>query len=162
MAIYNTTNIAGSPQNMSSSVKTATNIYAATGAATLRRARIFEINVGIDAPPNSTDCSISWEAWRQTSAGTGTAQVPVPVDPNDATTSAMTGVGNCTSEPTTTAVSQLWKVALNQRASYRWVVDPGSTGCLIVPAVNLNGIGVTGKSATYASTFVASLYHQDM
>lgn len=164
MAQYVTNNLmAGTQQNMAATPgKTGAALYAATGAATLRRAKIYEINVGIDGPPNATDNSVDWAARRLTGIGTGTALVPVPLDPNDATTSAMTGVGNHTVEPTYTAASFLWALGANQRASYRWVVDPGSVGVLIIPAVNNNGIGVLGYSATYASTFVVNLFHQDM
>jgi hypothetical protein len=115
--------------------------------------------------PNSTDCSVTWFARRSTALGTGTTVTPIYLDPGDAvgtSTSAMAGTVNHTAEPTYTASQVLWSLGANQRASYRWVVDPGSNGVLIIPAVNLSGIGIGGFSATYASTFIVDVMHQDM
>ena len=162
MGQYTTNNLmGGTQQNMAASPgKTGHSITALTGAG-LRRYKIFEFNVGIDSAPNATDCSIDWAARRCTTVGTGTAVTPVPGDPNDAASNAV-GTANMTVEPSYTAASFLWALGANQRASYRWVVDPGSVSCLIVPATTVNGIGFLGYSATYASTFVTSSMHQDM
>ena len=170
MAQYFTSNQAlfagATQQNMAATPgKTGVLLTAATGAATLRRAKIYEFDVGIDSAPNATDCSVTWSARRATAVGTGTTVTPAYLDPGDSVgtaTSAMTGTVNHTVEPSYTASTMLWALGANQRASYRWVVDPGSTGVLIIPAVNLSGIGIAGFSATYASTFTVGVYHQDM
>jgi hypothetical protein len=49
----------------------------------------------------------------------------------------------------------LLQVAVNQRASYRWVAAPG--GEFVIPATNVAGIGVRAKSPAYASTATSSM-----
>ena len=47
---------------------------------------------------------------------------------------------NHTVEPTYTAIASLLDIALNQRATFRWVAAPGSE--LMAPATAANGIGL--------------------
>jgi hypothetical protein len=76
---------------------------------------------------------------RCTAAGTSTAVVPQPLDPADAATEQDAGE-NHTIEPTYTAAAILLNIALNQRATFRWVAAPGSE--LVTPATAANGVGV--------------------
>ena len=158
MANYVTTNLmGGTQQNFSSSYHTLVEVHAAT--ATLKRAFIYEFEIGIDGAPNATDNSIDWDAARTTAAGTSTAATPNPLDPADAASGIVAGV-NHTAEPTIAAGADLWSLGANQRASYRWICRDDKAA-LWIPATNLAGIAIRGKSVTYASTAVATVYHQD-
>lgn len=156
MALYSASNInATTPaqQALSTAFKTQLELSAAT--ATLRRAFIYEFDVGADAVPNATDCAIVWDITAQTSIGTGTAGVVTTQDQADAASGTVATI-NHTSEPTTTANGSRWALAANQRASYRWVVNPGGPGELVVPATNVTGLGIRAKSTTYTGTAVVS------
>lgn len=155
MALYSISNtLAGSQQNLSSSYKTLVALTAATGAATLKRGWIYEIEVGLDGAPNSTDCAVTWQWSRQTAAGTSTSATPNPLDSAD-TAAGLVGSVNFTAEGTITAASELLTLALNQRNSQRWIARDEKSS-LIIPATNLAGIAGRAKSPTYASTAIMS------
>lgn len=161
MALYfasNTNATTPAQQNLTSTAKTMTQLTAAT--ATLRRAFIYEFEVGASGTPNATDCAIVWDMVAQTTIGTGTSGVVTTLDQADAATGTVATI-NHTAEPTTTANSQRWQLAANQRASYRWVVNPGGPGELVIPATNLAGLGIRAKSSTYASTADAAIYFRE-
>lgn len=161
MALYGCSNLnaaAPAQQNLGSSSKTIHQLTAAT--ATLRRAFIYEFDIGADGLPNSTDCAIVWDVSAQTSLGTGVTMTANALDQADAATGSV-NTGNHTAEPTTTAQGQRWQLAANQRASYRWVVAPGGPGELVVPATNIAGLGIRAKSSTYASTAVATMLYRE-
>jgi hypothetical protein len=158
MANYAVNNLlAGSQQNLSTTYKTLVEIHAVT--ATLKRAALYEFEVGIDGSPNATDCSLDWDISRTTAAGTSTAATPNPLDPADAASGIVAAV-NFTAEPTVTAASSLFSLGANQRASYRWIARDDKSA-LWIPATNLAGLAMRAKSATYASTAVAHAYYQD-
>lgn len=151
MAQYSMNNTqAGSQQNLSSSYKTLVSLTAATGAATLKRGWIYEVEFGADGAPNSTDCTIVWDWSRQTTLGTGTSNTPSPLDLAD-TAAGLVSTVNYTVEPTITV--SLMTIALNQRNSQRWIARDDKSA-LIVPATNVAGIAGRAKSATYTSTAV--------
>lgn len=157
MARYSFNNqLGGTPQNMSTAFKTITYIAVATGATTLRRVWIDEVNFGQDGLPNATDCQVVWSVDRSTADGTGTAGVPPPTETNDAAALG-TYKFNYTAEPTVTATTTLLATALNQRQNYRWKVFDLAQA-LVVPAVNAAGIVSRAKSTTFASTVVGGGY----
>jgi hypothetical protein len=161
MALYfasNTNATTPAQQNLSSSSKTMIAITAVT--ATLRRAFIYEFEVGASGTPNATDCAIVWDISAITSTGTGTVGVVTALDQADAATGSASTINN-TAEGITTANSQRWQLAANQRASYRWVVNPGGPGELVVPATNVAGLALRAKSATFASTADAAIYFRE-
>lgn len=159
MALYSANNqTGGTPQPTAATFKTQTNISAAT--ATLRRAAVYEFEFGAAAVPNATDCEIYWDMSRQTSLGTGTTSVANPLDPADAAT-GMVATSAFTAEPTTTANQSLWSMPANQRGSFRWQVNPGGPGELIIPATNLNGLGLRAKSSTYIGVLGCSIYYRE-
>src|SRR4051812_4775147 len=161
MALYSTSNLnATTPAqtNMTTTFKSVTGIAAAT--ATLRRAFIYEFDVGASAVPNATDCEIVWDLSAQTAAGTPVVMTPVSLDQADAATGTVAG-GNHSAEPTITATSSRWALAANQRGTYRWVVAPGGPGEIVVPATNLAGYALRAKSTTYASTAVATIMYRE-
>lgn len=152
MANYSISNtLAGSEQNVTTSYKTLTAVTSLS-ATQARRGQIYDIMVGTDGTP--ADNAMIYDISRQTAAGTSTAATPVPLNPADA---AMLGGGtvNYTAEGTVTAASSVWSIAVNQRASYRWVAAPGSE--LVYPATNLNGFALRAKSPGYTGTAVGTI-----
>lgn len=130
--------------------KTLIYAYATTGATTLRRGWIYELEFGCSGAPNATDCSVMWTMTRATSGdGTATTLTPAPLEVNDAA-ALLTYKGNFTVEPATfTGILGYWP--LNQRNSQR-VIFRDDISSLVVPAVNNAGIAGRAYSATYAST----------
>ncbi len=122
------------------------------------RAYIYEIAVGPIGVPNSTDCNIVWDMSAITAAGTanGAAMVPLALDPADVA-GRIVADANFTAGPTVTANSSRWGVAGNQRATYRWVVNPGGPGEIVVPATDEAGYVVRAQSTNFASTAFAEL-----
>jgi hypothetical protein len=163
MALYSTTNTSATTPaqtNVAASPgKTMLQVAAAT--ATLRRAFVYEFEVGADGAPNATDCAIVWHALLQSTAGTGGVTMTiVPLDPADAATGSV-ALGNFSAEPTGTFATIRWSLGANQRASYRWVVNPGGPGELTIPATNLTGIGIRAQSPTYASTASVCMFFRE-
>lgn len=159
MAQYSVTNLlGGTQQNLSSTLITLWYGYATTGATTLRRGYVYEVDVGLDGAPNNTDCAVTWRWDRATSGdGTATTITPPPLDISDAA-ALLTYKANFTVEPTTvTAASALLTLALNQRNSQR-VIFRDDVSAMIIPATNNAGIVSRAKSATYASTAISQAY----
>mgnify|MGYP003393850304 CR=1 FL=1 len=121
-------------------------------AARPRRGKWYDIILGAEATP--ADNAFRYVLQRCTAAGTATAVTPQPLDPADAATEADAGE-NHTIEPTYTAAALLLVVALNQRATFRWVASPG--GELVYPATASNGIGVATPTASAVA--VSSTIH---
>lgn len=95
------------------------------------------------------DGVFEWEIQRCTTAGTaGTNPTPASIDPGD-TLAATTVCGQAHSaNPTLTANQVLYSAGLNQRATFRYVAQPGRE--LIVPATASNGLGFTTPIASAA------------
>lgn len=151
MANYSCSNtLAGTQQNLSTSYKTLTT---ATSLSTTqaRRGQIYDIMVGTDGTP--ADNAIVYDLSRQTAAGTITSITPTALNPADA---AFLGAAaaNATAEGTITAASSVWSIAVNQRASYRWVAAPGSE--FVYPATTANGFALRAKSPAYTSTAIGT------
>lgn len=159
MAQYGFNNqLGGTPQNLSTSYKTILVVTAATGATTLRRGWLYEIEVGADNVPNATDCPIIWDISSQTAAGTATSITPLSNDPGGSDAAALlTYAANATAEGTITANSSIFCLPLNQRASQRWIARDDKSA-IIVPAINLRGWAMRAKSTNYASTVVWQAY----
>ena len=107
-----------------------------------RRWKWYDLMLSSEATP--ADNPFLYVLQRCTAVGTSTAVVPQPLDPADAATEGDAGE-NHTIEPTYTAAAFLMEVALNQRATFRWVASPG--GELVSPATASNGIGVATPTA---------------
>jgi hypothetical protein len=105
----------------------------ATGAV---RPMIYDILIGSNATP--ADNSSEWQLLRYTAAGTSTVVTPEKVDSGDPAATATCGK-NHTVEPTYGTVPLL-DIALNQRATFRWVAAPGSE--FVAPATAANGFGL--------------------
>jgi hypothetical protein len=104
-----------------------------TGAAT-HRAKVYDIIIGSQAA--AADAHMSFALRRSTTAGTGTgsptAEALNPDDPAADTTVAV----DYTANPT--AGATMVPLPLNQRATFRWVANPGSE--IWTPATAANGL----------------------
>lgn len=121
-----------------------------------RRVKWYEVIFGSEA--SAADNPFLYTLQRCTAAGTSTAVVPQPLDPADAATETDAGE-NHTIEPTYTAAAILLNIALNQRATFRWVAAP--YGELVTPATAANGIGVqTDVSSAVIVTTQAMIEEQ--
>lgn len=157
MALYAIgTQNGGTPQAMTTTFKTLAALTAATGATTLRKGWIYDILFGTDGTP--ADNAMTFQVDRQTTVGTGTTATPIPLDSGDAA-ALLVATTNHTAEPTVTASSAVLTVGINQRASYRWVAAPG--GEIVVPAVNVNGVGLRAKSPAYTGTATGQLHFRE-
>lgn len=113
-----------------------------------RRGEIYDLVFGSEAA--AADNPFLYILQRCTAPGTSTAVTPQPLDPADAATEADAGQ-NHTVEPTYTASALLLEIALNQRATFRWIACEG--GRLVYPATASNGIGIqTPTSSAVAIT----------
>lgn len=135
-------------------------ILAITSATTIRP-ELYEFLLGCAAnAPGDLASLVHIE--RFTVGGTvGTAFVPVALDPGDPAsllTAATTGF-NHSSEPTYTANAILYKLSLNQRATYRWVAAPGSA--LKAPATAANGLGLQFQSSGGTALHEATFLHEE-
>ena len=119
-----------------------------------RRGKVFDLVIGSEATP--ADNAFKWLVQRITAEGTNTDVVPKPVDPADAATEADAGE-NHTVEPTYTAAEVMLSIALNQRASFRWVAVPGRE--LVYPATAANGFGL--QTPTASAVAVTATLHFD-
>ena len=128
---------------VASPTKTALSI---AGTTTIRP-WIYDGWVGASAAP--ADNALQWFMQRFTAPGTSTADTPSPVDPNDPAAACAGGV-NHTVEPTYTAGLILLHLALNQRGTQRFQLDPDAP--LMIPAVASNGIGLYPVNATFTGT----------
>lgn len=122
-------------------------------AATTTRGRIYDFVAGSDATPADAATKLAFQ--RTTTSGLGTtAVVPPPLDPADPAALLTYFSAWSSTQPTVTAVTSLLNVAMNQRATFRWVAVPDSE--LIVPATSNNGIAllsvVASATANYAFT----------
>ena len=117
-----------------------------------RRFEIYDLVVGSEAA--AADNPFLYVLQRCTTAGTSTAVVPQALDPADAATEMDTGE-NHSAEPTYTAAQILLEIALNQRATFRWIATEG--GRLIAPATASNGIGIA--TPTSAAVVITAQAH---
>lgn len=112
-------------------------------AATTTRGWIYDLVVGSDATP--ADVASKFQLIRGTVSGTGTGTVtPHAFDPANPAALLTAKQGTFTGQ-TKTATSEILTIALNQRATFRWVAVPD--GELVVPATSDNWIGLESISS---------------
>jgi hypothetical protein len=129
----------------------ATTMAGITSTAAIRPV-IYDFLIGSVATP--ADNAGEYFLQRFTAAGTSTAFTAAKVDPGDPAATAICGV-NHSVEPTYTANDVGLRIAVNQRATFRWVAAPGSE--LKMPATAANGFGllanaIGGSAVTTAFT----------
>lgn len=130
-------------------------IYIANPATNPSRMKLSEFAVGSDATPadQASELAIRRVNDEHASPG-GTAVTPQPLDEDDraALSNAVSGPAN---EPTY-ETGELYQLALNQRATFRWVAQPGWE--FVCTAAEDTGFGlfVTGTTSAYNinSTFI--------
>ena len=163
MASFTINNLnAGSLQAITTTPgKTLLSWNAATGATTLRRGWLTELEWGAADVPNATDCPIIVNIMRQTAACTGPALTPRLTDDGGGDAAALlTYTANYTAEPTFTVNTSVFGKSIHQRASDKqWWRDKAS--CPISAAVNLQGYGVRAYSPNYASTVIANAHVEE-
>ena len=107
-----------------------------------RRGKLYDLLLGSEAAP--ADNAFGWDVFLTTTSGVGTAIIPRPLDVADAA-SVFAAYSSYSTSTSQCSVSFL-HIALNQRASFRWVAAPGSE--LVFPAVTANGHNVCTTIAT--------------
>jgi hypothetical protein len=115
------------------------------GAST-RRLKVFDFLVGCDAAPAD---QASKFAFRRTTADGDplTAFTPTKLDPADgASVASMDLTWTGAAEPTITGSSDVLQIALNQRATNRWIAVPGHE--IIIPATSEAGLALMSAVAT--------------
>lgn len=117
-----------------------------------RRGKVYDLVLGSEASP--ADNAFLYTVQRCTAAGTSTAVTPQPLDPADAATEFDAGE-NHTVEPTYTSNAFVLRIALNQRATFRWVAAPG--GELVYPATASNGFGI--QTPTSSAVAISATLH---
>ena len=123
-------------------------------SATTVRPGIYDIFLGSSASP--ADNALLWTLQRFTAAGTAIASVaPQALDPGDPSSQATSGQ-QLSAEPTYTASALLFRVALNQRATHRAVLDP--RGPILMPATAANGAGLLAANSTFTGNADAMMY----
>lgn len=109
---------------------------------------VYDIVIGSDASP--TDIATEFIVNRNTTEGVaGNTLTPEPLNPiAAAASSTATGGIYATTDPVDTASSELLNIALNQRATFRWVAAPGSE----LVAINTDNSGIYLRSVGSGGT----------
>lgn len=107
-------------------------------AATTTRGWIYDIIIGSDATP--ADVATEFNIIRGTISGTGSSTpTPRALDPGNPAALLSAKVGTFSGQ-TKTANSAMLNIALNQRATFRWVAVPDSE--IVIPATSDNWVGL--------------------
>lgn len=116
-------------------------------SATTIRPRLYDLIIGSDATP--ADNCAQYDIQRTTTVGSGgSAGTPVALDPGDPAALGAFRIAD-TAEPVYTASTVMLSIAVNQRATFRWVAAP--MGEIVLPAA-ANGVGV--RSVTVGGSAV--------
>ena len=126
--------------------------------ATTTRPMLYDMVIGTAAAP--ADYAALYQVQRITAHGTrGSTVTPEPLDPLTVAASCDGGAGVYSVQPTITASTELLTIALNHRATFRWVAAPGSE--LIGAATDNNGITLESQSASTAFTTDACFLYRE-
>lgn len=132
-------------------------LYLNAAAAAPRRARLYDMAIGSGATPG--DNAFIWIVQRCSTAPTGAAKTPNAEDPADSLASTIVATDTITVDATLTAAAFLYRVALNQRATFRWVAAP--YGEFVIPATANAGF-MMGLSAASTTTFDAGANFEEL
>ncbi len=125
-------------------------------SATTVRPAVSDIVLSSSSTPN--DYSAEFFLQRFSADGTATAVTAQPLDFNDPV-AITTSKHTYTVEPTLTANEILLQLAHNQRASVRWVAQPGYE--MIVPALAGDGIALLCNAVSTQFTEVATIFFEE-
>lgn len=131
--------------------------YLTAAASSPRRAKILDWKFGSSQSP--ADSVFTHVIQRCTTASTGTGKTPNALDPADTLASTIVAADTVTADATLTAGAFVANVAMNQRASFRWVPAPYSE--LIIPATASNGF-MFGLSAATTTTFAEDVLYEEL
>lgn len=126
-----------------------------SSSATPRRLKVYDVLLGTNGTP--ADNAIEWDISRITAPSTATAVAAPPLDPADAAALCLATVNSSTHG--TIAVPNLFYFGANQRASYRWVPNPG--GELVSAATNNLGFQLRCRSGGYTGTATGTFYFEE-
>lgn len=125
--------------------------------ATTIRPYIYDMLLGSSATP--ADNAILWFLQRFTAAGTaGSSVTPQALDPADPSATSTAGQAH-SADPTYTAAAILFRLALNQRASHRWIADPSAP--IGLPATGSNGVGLYATHASFTGNIDATIHFSE-
>lgn len=127
----------------------------AANATRARRGEWYDLIFGSQAA--AADNPFLYQIQRFTAPGTNTAVTPQPCDPADFATESTAGQLN-TVEPTYTAGQILLQIALNQRATFRWIATEG--GRLVYPATASNGLGIATPTSSAVAITATVFYNE--
>jgi hypothetical protein len=130
-------------------------LLALTGGTTTRPV-VFDVLVGSTATP--ADNALEFILQRYTAAGTSTSVTPTALDSGDPAAIATAGA-NHTVEPTYSAGAVLIDLAMNQRATQRWVPSPGRE--IKLPATANYGVGLQPVHASFTGNVTATIWFED-
>ncbi len=137
--------------------KTLINLFHSAATPTCR-GRITEVVVGSVATP--ADQAADFLLNRTTAVGTeGSGLIPNNLDPGGPAGEMDSGLGVFSAEPTYTAGKQLLAFQLNQRATFRWVANPGFE--LVMTATQNNGAGLKTVSSSSTQAHGATIFFEE-
>jgi hypothetical protein len=128
---------------------------------------LYDILIGTNGTP--ADNALEFDVCRVTmgtssvlAGGISSLSSNHMLDPADQGYINMVGI-NSSIETAFTALTETWYEGLNQRASYRWVCNPGSE--IVWPAVSsatgINGLALRARSPGYTSTVTGNIMWQE-
>lgn len=127
-----------------------------------RRGKIYDILIGQPATP--ADTYLQYDLMRLSATGSSgntfagaltSASSLFATDPADGGANSFI-VSNSSIETNVTTIADVWSVAINQRASYRWVCAPGSE--FVYPATSSAGLALRALGAgSYAGQVSATV-----
>ncbi len=155
-------------QGLTTTYKTIVAVAASTGATgpaiQVRRGKIYDFVMGCNGTPPA-DNTIEWDLSAITAGSTFTYAGIVSslgrqqLDPADANMAAFAVVNSTTENFTVTAGSAKYYDGRNQRATFRWVANPGSE--IVWPATSSAGYVLRARSGAYVGTVTATLFFQE-
>lgn len=119
-------------------------------AASPRRAKLYDWTMGCSATP--AELAFVHIGQYSTTAGTGSARTPTSIEPADTLASTIVCKDTVTADPTLTAGAFLFRKALNQRATFRWVASREGSE-IVIPAVANAGILLGLSAASTQANF---------
>ncbi len=127
--------------------------------ATTTRGRIYDFIVGSEATPADAATRFSFRRTSTSGAASGTLITPNALDAADPAALLAFFQVWTTTQPTVTASSDILQVAMNQRATFRWVAVPDSE--LVVPASASNEIVIMSVVASATAVWDFNVMWQE-
>lgn len=144
--------ITGQENAVTSSLTTALDLV----AATTTRPEIDFLMGTVGSAATLADQCVRVALMRHTTANTGTAVTPAPLDPS-APAAVATALENCSAEGTYTSGSELLDNTIHVRSQLQWWAS-GPEARLVVPATANNGVGMRVLAAAYTGTFDCTIH----